>query len=127
VTALTADELLVHGTAGDFAVPLSAVDAVMAGVVPMGARKALVVELFSPVTPPLRLVSTTANLQAHRQAASPKELYRAFLLELLGAGATALFDRSKLEQGTFPVFDSLEAFEDARKDARRSTRNRARA
>jgi len=127
VTALTADELLVHGTAGDFAVPLSAVDAVMAGVVPMGARKALVVELFSPVTPPLRLVSTTANLQAHRQAASPKELYRAFLLELLGAGATALFDRSKLEQGTFPVFDSIEAFEDARKDARRSTRNRARA
>jgi hypothetical protein len=85
----------------------------------MGAGKVLVVELFSPLAPPLRLLSSTANLQAFRQAGSPKALYRDFLLEVLALGATPLFDGAALEAGQFPAYPSLEAYEAARADARR--------
>jgi membrane associated rhomboid family serine protease len=114
--------LLLGSPTTEVELPLSAIEAVAVGVVPMGGAKVLLVELFSPLAPPLRLVSTTANLQAHRKAESPKALYRDFLLELLGHGATPLFDRAAVEAGQFPAFASLEAYEQTRTAARRRTR-----
>ncbi|MBL8923873.1 MAG: rhomboid family intramembrane serine protease [Myxococcaceae bacterium] len=124
VRGLTAAELLLASTTSEVELPLAAIEAVAVGVVPMGTAKALLVELFSPLAPPLRLVSTTANLQAFRKADSPKALYRDFLLELLSHGATPLFDRAALEAGQFPAWPSLEAFEAARVRERRRTRVR---
>ncbi len=122
VRALDVRVLTVGNTQTEVELPLSAIEAVAVGVVPMGNAKALLVELFSPLAPPLRLVSTTANLQAFRTADSPKALYRDFLLELVGHGATPLFDRAALEAGQFPAFPSLDAFEMARAAERRRTR-----
>ncbi len=114
--------LLLGNPSTEVELPLEAVEAVSIGVVPLGGAKALLVELFSPLAPPLRLVSTTANLQAFREADTPKALYRDFVLELLAQGATALFDRAAVEAGTFPVFASLDAYEQVRAAERRRTR-----
>lgn len=124
VRGLNASELVLATTTSELELPLAAIEAVAVGVVPMGTAKALLVELFSPLAPPLRLVSTTANLQAFRKADSPKALYRDFLLELLSRGATPLFDRTALEAGQFPAYPSLEAFEAARAKERQRTRVR---
>lgn len=113
VKAVTAEHLVLASPKAEYQLPLGAIEAVAAAVVPIGNTKALVVDLFSGVAPPLRLVSTTANLQAHRTAANAKELYRSFLLELLSRGSKPLFDASRLEQGAFPVAESLDGFERA--------------
>ncbi|MDX2012303.1 MAG: rhomboid family intramembrane serine protease [Myxococcaceae bacterium] len=122
VRGVAEGQLTLGNTTTDVELPLSAIEAVSVGVVPMGGAKVLLVELFSPLAPPLRLVSTTANLQAFRKAESPKALYRDFLLELLGHGATPLFDRAVVEGGQFPAFASLEAYEQVRVAARRRTK-----